>query len=146
MYATAALSEVITLQQYCETMPDGPAGLEEVMQHVAAYARRMHDSGLWHRDLVSSNVLLTGTAAQRQVYVVDLNRARRVPYMPAILRAMDLARLGWREHLPRFCALYSAEGFSATWLLWLMQLYGYWRAWRWHMRRVLRPVRKRLHL
>src|SRR5258706_11184625 len=86
VYATEALLHAVTLQQYCEALPDGPTGLEEVMQLVAIYTRRMHDSGLWHRDLVSSNVLLTGPAGQRQVYVVDLNRARRVPYMPALLR------------------------------------------------------------
>ncbi|MGE3536107.1 MAG: lipopolysaccharide kinase InaA family protein [Candidatus Tectimicrobiota bacterium] len=146
VYATEALSEAMTLQQYCEAVPEGAAGLEEVMRLVAAYTRRMHDSGLWHRDLVSSNVLLRGPAGQRQVYVVDLNRARRLPYMPALLRAIDLARLGWREHLPRFCALYSVEGLSVPVLLWWVQLYGSWRAWRWQMRRLLGPVRKRLHL
>ncbi len=146
VYATEALADAITLQQYCADVPDGLTGLAEVMQLVATYTRRMHDSGLWHRDLVSSNVLLTGTAGQRQVYVVDLNRARRVPYMPILLRAIDLARLGWREHFPQFCALYSAADLSATSLWWLIQLYGTWRTWRWHLRRVLRPVRKRLRL
>jgi len=146
VYATAAVADVVTLQQYCALLPDGPSGLEEVMRLVAAYTRRMHDSGLWHRDLVSSNLLLTGPPGHRQVYLVDLNRARRLPYVPAVLRAMDLARLGWREWLPQFCALYSAGRFSATRLLWMMHLYGRWRTWRWHMRRVLKPLRARLRL
>ncbi len=146
VYATAAVADVVTLQQYCALLPDGPSGLEEVMRLVAAYTRRMHDSGLWHRDLVSSNLLLTGPPGHRQVYLVDLNRARRLPYVPAVLRAMDLARLGWREWLPQFCALYSAGRFSATRLLWMMHLYGRWRTWRWHMRRVLKPLRVRLRL
>src|SRR6266704_1762028 len=85
-----SVSDVVTLQQYCALLPDGPSGLEEVMRLVAAYTRRMHDSGLWHRDLVSSNLLLTGPPGHRQVYLVDLNRARRLPYVPAVLRAMDL--------------------------------------------------------
>jgi len=146
VYATAAVADVVTLQQYCALLPDGPSGLEEVMRLVAAYTRRMHDSGLWHRDLVSSNLLLTGPPGHRQVYLVDLNRARRLPYVPAVLRAMDLARLGWREWLPQFFALYSAGRFSATRLLWMMHLYGRWRTWRWHMRRVLKPLRVRLRL
>lgn len=146
VYATEAVTEAVTLQQYCALLPDGPDGLEEVMRLVAAYTRRMHDSGLWHRDLVSSNVLLTGPPGQRQVYLVDLNRARRLPSMPAVLRAIDLARLGWQEWWPDFCAFYSAERFSVPRLLWLIRLYRRWRTWRWHMRRVLKPLRARLRL
>ena len=146
IYVTEAVPDVVTLQQYCTTLPEGPAGLEEVMRLLAAYTRRMHDSGLWHRDMVTSNVLLTGAPGSRQLYLVDLNRARRVPYMPLVLRAIDLARMGWREQLPQFCALYSVGRFSATRLLWLMRLYGRWRTWRWHMRRVLKPLRTRLRI
>jgi len=146
VYVTAALTDVITLQEYCATLPDGPAGLEEVVRLVAAYLRRMHDSGLWHRDMVTSNLLLTGTPDNRQVSLVDLNRARRIPYMPMVLRAMDLARMGWWERLPQLCALYSVGRFSATRLLWLVYLYGHWRTWRWHMRRALKPLRARLRI
>ena len=146
VYVTAALTDVITLQEYCATLPDGPAGLEEVVRLVAAYLRRMHDSGLWHRDMVTSNLLLTGAPGNRQVSLVDLNRARRIPYMPIVLRAMDLARMGWWERLPQLCALYSVGRFSATRLLWFVHLYGRWRTWRWHMRRVLKPLRARLRI
>ncbi len=146
VYITAALTDVITLQEYCATLPDGPAGLEEVVRLVAAYLRRMHDSGLWHRDMVTSNLLLMGVPGNRQVSLVDLNRARRIPYMPMVLRAMDLARMGWWERLPQLCALYSVGRFSATRLLWLVHLYGHWRTWRWHMRRALKPLRARLHI
>jgi tRNA A-37 threonylcarbamoyl transferase component Bud32 len=146
VYVTAALPDVITLQEYCATLPDGPAGLEEVVRLVAAYLRRMHDSGLWHRDMVTSNLLLTGAPGNRQVSLVDLNRARRIPYMPMVLRAMDLARMGWWERLPQLCALYSVGRFSATRLLWLVHLYGHWRTWRWHMRRALKPLRAWLHI
>jgi len=146
VYITAALTDVMTLQEYCATLPDGPAGLEEVVHLVATYLRRMHDSGLWHRDMVTSNVLLTGAPGHRQVSLVDLNRARRLPYMPMVLRAMDLARMGWWEQLPRLCVLYSVGRFSATRLLWLVHLYGYWRTWRWHIRRVCKPLRARLRI
>lgn len=140
VYATEALTNFLTLKQYRAVLPEGTAGLEAVMRLVAAYIRRMHDSGLWHRDITTSNVLLTGTPGNRQVYLVDLNRARRLPYMPAWLRAIDLARLGWRERQPQFCALYSAGRFSTARLLWVIRLYGRWRTWRWHARRVLRKL------
>jgi tRNA A-37 threonylcarbamoyl transferase component Bud32 len=146
VYVTVAITDVVTLQQYAARLPDGPDGMAEVLHLVAAYTRRMHDSGLWHRDLVASNVLLTGPVGNRQVYLVDLNRARRLPYMPLVLRAIDLARLGWREWLPEFCALYSVGRFSATCLLWIICLYSRWRTLRWHARRVLRPVRARLRI
>ena len=146
VYVTAALTDVITLQEYCATLPDGPAGLEDVVHLVATYLRRMHDSGLWHRDMVTSNVLLTGAPGNRQVSLVDLNRARRLPYMPMVLRAIDLARMGWWERLPQLCAFYSVGRFSATRLLWLIYLYGRWRTWRWHMRRALKPLRARLRI
>ena len=146
VYVTASLTDLITLQEYCATFPDGPAGLEEVVHLVAAYLRRMHDSGLWHRDMVTSNLLLTGAPGNRQVSLVDLNRARRISYMPMVLRAMDLARMGWWERLPQLCALYSVGRFSATRLLWLVHLYGHWRTWRWHMRRAIKPLRARLRI
>jgi hypothetical protein len=69
-----------------------------------------------------------------------------MPYMPLMLRAMDLARMGWWEGLPQLCVLYSMGRFSATRLLWLMHLYGRWRTWRWHMRRALKPLRARLRI
>lgn len=146
VYITVAITDGVTLQQYATSLPDGPAGMVEVIRLVAAYTRQMHDSGLWHRDLVASNLLLSGPPGQRQVYLVDLNRARRLPYVPAVLRAIDLARLGWREWLPEFCAAYGVGRFSATRLLWLMRLYSRWRTLRWHARRVLRPIRTRLRI
>ena len=140
VYATEAITNFITLRQYCAVLPEGATGLEEVMRLVAEYTRRMHDSGLWHRDMAMSNVLLTGAPGNRQVYLVDLNRARRLPCMPAWLRAIDLARLGWREWQPQFCALYSTGRFSTARLLWVIRLYGRWRTWRWCARRVLRKL------
>jgi len=77
------------------------------------------------------------------VSLVDLNRARRLPYIPMVLRAIDLARMGWWERLPQLCAFYSVGCFSATRLWWLMYLYGRWRTWRWHMRRAFKPLRAR---
>jgi tRNA A-37 threonylcarbamoyl transferase component Bud32 len=146
VYATEAVADAVTLQQYYTALPDGPTGLEEVIRLVACYIRRMHDSGLWHRDLVSSNLLITGPKSDRQVYLVDLNRARRLPYMPAVLRAIDLARLGSWEWLPQLCELYSAGRFSATRLWWMIGLYSHWRTWRWHIRRRLKPLRARLRI
>jgi hypothetical protein len=141
VYATEALTDVVTLRKYCASLPEGVAGLHEVMQLVASYTRRLHDSGLWHRDMVVSNFLLSGPPGQRQVYLVDLNRAWRLPYVPGFLRAIDLARITWREWQPQFCALYCSKRFSTRRLLWIMRLYGRWRACRWYVRRWLKARR-----
>jgi hypothetical protein len=143
IYATEAIMDYITLRKYCQTLPEGMIGLQEVMRLAAAYTRRLHDSGLWHRDMVLANFLLAGSPGNRRLYVVDLNRARRLPAMPALLRAVDLARMEWREWQPEFCALYCAGRFSTARLLWIMHLYGRWRAWRRRVLRVLRPWRTR---
>ena len=60
VYATEAITDYITLRQYRRTLPDGVQGLPDVLQLAADYTRRMHDSGLWHRDMVLSNFLLAG--------------------------------------------------------------------------------------
>lgn len=141
VYATEALTEVITLRKYCASLPEGVAGLHEVMQLVATYTRRLHDSGIWHRDMVVSNFLLSGPPGQRQVYLVDLNRAWRLPYVPSFLRAIDLARITWHEWQPQFCAFYCSAGFSTRRLLWIMRLYERWRTGRGYVRRWLKAWR-----
>lgn len=146
VYITAVVPDAVTLEDYYATLPEGATGFEAVLRLVATYTRQMHDSGLWHRDLVRSNVLLSGPPGQRQISVVDLNRARRLPWLPVLLRAMDLARLGWPAHWPHFCALYSGQGVSAQRLLWCIRLYSTWRTWRWHLRRVVKPLRAWLRL
>ena len=146
IYVAEAITDYITLREYCATLPDGAAGLDEVMRLAAAYTRRMHDSGLWHRDLSLANFLMTGPRGNRQLYLVDLNRARRLPYMPAWLRALDLARMDWRAWQPRFLVLYGAGRFGPQRLLWLAQLHSRWRTWRYGVLSVINPLRRRLGL
>jgi hypothetical protein len=146
VYATEAIANYITLREYCATLPDGPEGLEEVMRLAATYVRRMHDSGLWHRDLFLTNFLLTGTPGNRQLYLVDLNRARRVWYMTTWLRVLDLARMEWLARQPRFLALYGAGRFAPHRLLRAVHLYKRWRAWRNCILDVINPLRRRLGL
>jgi len=144
VYVTEALRDAVTLSYYRTTLREGDAGLDEVLRLVATYTRGMHDSGLWHRDMVSSNFLLTGTPGNQQLYLVDLNRARRLPYMPVWLRAIDLARMDWRDAQPRFCALYCGERFSPTYVLRLIRIYRTWRTGRRWVLRGVKSLRQRL--
>lgn len=146
LYVTEDIECYVTLREYCTTLPDGPEGMREVMELVAAYTRRMHDGGLWHRDLFLANFLMTGMAGKRQLYLIDLNRTRRLPYMPALLRALDLARMEWHVWQPQFLALYCNSRFSAHRLLWIIRLYQRWRDLRYRTLKIVNPLRRRLGL
>lgn len=146
VYVMEAITDYITLRDYYLTQPDGAEGLAEVRQLAAAYVRRMHDSGLWHRDLYLANFLLTGRPGERRLYLVDLSRARRVPCMPVWLRAIDLGRMEQFAQHPQFLTLYSAGRFAPQVLLQGMRLYSRWRTWRRRVLNVIDPLRRRLGL
>lgn len=58
--------------------------------------RRMHDAGLFHRDLSIGNVLLPRSLELRTIddlAIIDLNRARIRPGMSVVDRSRDLCRL-----------------------------------------------------
>jgi hypothetical protein len=141
VYVTAALPTAISLRKYCRTTPDGLAGMEEVLQLAARYTRHMHDSGVWHRDLSLGNFLLTGTPGQRQLYLVDLNRARRLASVPLWLRAVDLARMDLQGWQTQFLALYCEGRFTVQRMQGIVRWYERWRAWRQWVRGGGKPMR-----
>jgi hypothetical protein len=146
VYVTEALTEYVTLHKYCRTMPDGPGGVEEALRLAAAYTRGMHDSGLWHRDLSLKNFLVAGTPGQRRLYLVDLNRARRLAHVPDWLRALDLARMDWQAWQAQFLTLYCDGRFAVHRMQRIVHFYKRWRAWRQWVLRGLNPLRTRLGL
>ncbi|ETW96984.1 MAG: hypothetical protein ETSY2_45430 [Candidatus Entotheonella gemina] len=136
--ATEAITDYVTLRQYRESLPDDPEEIEEVLQLAADYTRRVHDSGIWHRDMVLSNVLMTGLPGQRRLYLIDLNRAYRLPGMPVWLRAFDIARMDWLAWHRRFVVLYCADRYPVALMQAIVGGYSYWR---W-LRQWTRPVRR----
>jgi len=144
--ATEAIADYVTLRQYRESLPDGPERLSQemsldihdVLQLAADYTRRLHDSGIWHRDMVLSNFLMTGLPGQRRLYLVDLNRAYRLPGVPMLLRAFDIARMDWQARHMQFVALYCAGRYPVALMQAIVGGYGYWR---W-LRRWTRPLRR----
>jgi hypothetical protein len=136
--ATEAIAGYVTLRQYRESLPDGPAGMEEVLPLAADYTRRVHDCGIWHRDMVLSNFLLTGLPGQRRLYMIDLNRAYRLPGVPMLLRAFDIARMDWQAWHMSFVALYCTDRYPVTLMQAIVRGYGYWR----RLRQWTRPLRR----
>ena len=76
-----------------ESYPDLDPG--RVITQIARAIRRLHDAGIWHRDLSIGNVLLVGIRDEGpdQVFVIDLNRARVTSRLTTSQRTRDLCRL-----------------------------------------------------
>ena len=71
--------------------PDLAAG--ELLDGLGRAAARIHDAGVWHRDLSAGNLLLCREGGELRASVVDLNRARRRRSLGIAHRLRDLARL-----------------------------------------------------
>ena len=64
-----------------------------VLEDLGRTVRRLHDAGLWHRDLSIGNVLIERNGDGFRLVLVDLNRARHQPHLSTWQRSRDLARL-----------------------------------------------------
>lgn len=86
----------------------GPAARQAVLREAAALARRLHDAGYFHRDYHCGNILVAsagGVAGADRVagagagggagrlFLVDLARVLKLPFVPRAARARDLAIL-----------------------------------------------------
>src|SRR6202035_3306106 len=79
--------------------------------------RRLHDAGFWHRDMTGGNLLLPAdqAGAPRDLYLLDLNRARLGRPPTVSERTRDLCRLALDrgEHQEALLAAYWGDGFPA---------------------------------
>ncbi|MEO1082601.1 MAG: lipopolysaccharide kinase InaA family protein, partial [Acidobacteriota bacterium] len=85
--------------------------------------RRMHEGGLFHRDLSIGNVLVPRDVTApdpEDLYIIDLNRARRRFWMGPVARTRDLCRLKI-DHVADqrrfFDAYWGGEAPPGAWLL-----------------------------
>ncbi|HUF78611.1 MAG TPA: lipopolysaccharide kinase InaA family protein [Thermoanaerobaculia bacterium] len=106
--------------------------VDELLDALAALARRLHENGIWFRDLTSGNVLLsrggtgaggatagtlpTGKAEPLRLALVDLNRARLGRRLTVSERSRELARMPILrpEHRERFLRAYWGEPPAGT--------------------------------
>ena len=112
VYVTEAIENFIDLKSYRDSLPNGPAGMTEVLKMLAEYVSRMHDSGLLHRDLNLSNFLLAGERVEYKLYLIDLNRSRFKSSLSTEQRATDLARLDLKEWQQTFFEYYCSNRFE----------------------------------
>ena len=85
------------------------------LQSLGFALRRMHEAGLFHRDLSIGNVLVPEgetTVGIDQITIIDLNRGRKKDRLSLTTRARDLCRLTIydAEHQRRFVDAYARWG------------------------------------
>lgn len=78
--------------------PSVRASFEEVVTALGRFSRRLHDSGVFFRDLSDGNVLVTEGDGGPRLWLVDLDRARiRKGPLGIFNRLRDLSRPGLRR-------------------------------------------------
>ena len=98
---------------------------ERFISSLGRLLRRMHDAGVWHRDLSIGNVLIANPEsadAGADLYLLDLNRARVVGKLTRSQRMRDLCRMALDRpaHQRALLEAYWGEavrGADARWLL-----------------------------
>lgn len=65
----------------------------EVLYKVGRELRRLHERGFYHQDLKANNILVSGPAGARRVWIIDVESVRRLPGDSRRRRLKQLARL-----------------------------------------------------
>lgn len=82
--------------------PPVRAAFEEIVAALGRFARRLHDAGVFFRDLSDGNVLVTEGDGGPRLWLVDLDRARiRKGPLRTFNRLRDLARPGLTRRADR---------------------------------------------
>ena len=96
---TQELTQVVSLEDYCRDWRLKPPSFLEkcaLIREVARIARRLHESGLNHRDFYLCHFLLaleTAGSLQPKLFVIDLHRAQLRRATPKRWQIKDLAGL-----------------------------------------------------
>lgn len=114
LLVTRRLEEVVELRYVLRAVHRG-AEREEypwidfpaLLDDLGGLLRRMHEAGIFHRDLSIGNVLVSRDDPRR-LYLIDLNRGRLRRRLGALARTRDLSRLAifGRADRRRFLAAY----------------------------------------
>jgi tRNA A-37 threonylcarbamoyl transferase component Bud32 len=118
--------------------------IEDFLDALARILRKMHGAGLWHRDVSIGNVLIRiREDGELELYLVDLNRARRRRRLTVHQRTRDLCRLAIfsREHQKALVETYwgtESRGLGLKMLLYLGYHYSF--RWRTELKKHLRKA------
>ncbi len=98
--------------------------VEAFFSRLGAELRRMHDAGIWHRDVSIGNILVVAGAGRPELYLIDLNRARLGRRLGSWRRSRDLCRLRLLRARDRRRLLTAYWGPAARAMAWKRALYG----------------------
>jgi|UPI0003AADF9E tRNA A-37 threonylcarbamoyl transferase component Bud32 len=100
---TEKIDQHLTARQFLKSTADWAAKVE-LVKNLGQILRLLHAGRYLHRDLTLGNFLIAGNDRQ-QIYLVDLNRLVRRPFLTRSQRMHDLARMNLctcrlrREHV-----------------------------------------------
>lgn len=107
VYITESIDNYITVREYLQKQPEGYRSAHNILPQLANYVRKIHDAGVWHRDLHLTNFLMKRDKSGAPVfYLVDLNRARLFNNLPLIFRIFDIGKMDFHEFRADFMDLY----------------------------------------
>ncbi len=97
--------DVTGVRGLCDWLaPDGPShwscaphmAKREALQRAAALLRGLHSAGFYHADLRADNVLICPRGSTPETFIIDIDRMKRVGWLPPLLRdifyGVDLRR------------------------------------------------------
>jgi serine/threonine protein kinase len=113
-----AITDAVRLDRFAQERfaAAGTGQRREWLGLVARHLRRMHDAGMYHRDMKAGNVLVRERDGKIEVVLVDLGDIRGPQPVSRRLRLRNLAQIhaslpravAWTERL-RFFRFYNAE-------------------------------------
>ena len=126
---TQELTQTQSLEDICRDWPSCPPEARfkiELIKHVAAIAKKMHDNGINHRDFYICHFLIDIANGQQcvppRLYLIDLHRAQQREQVPMRWRVKDIGALYFsamdigltRTDMLRFVKEYTAVHLKQT--------------------------------
>jgi tRNA A-37 threonylcarbamoyl transferase component Bud32 len=91
---TASLNPALTLDAHAGTMQPGDvSGRRQLLRQLAALIRDLHHQRVFYRDLHAGNLLVRTSDGGPELFLIDLHKARVMPFLPQWMRVRDLAQL-----------------------------------------------------
>lgn len=91
---TTSLNPALTLDGHARTMQPGDvSGRRHLLRQLAALIRDLHHQRVFYRDLHAGNLLVRPSDGSSELFLIDLHKAKVLPFLPRWMRVRDLAQL-----------------------------------------------------